>query len=100
MTEEYVAAENISAGLDGIDEMTAKLRELADAGAKMGDALTAGMDSMSREERFNAAMAMWRQFTKIGTAISWVDLSARNARRSVNTLLDVLPDCPEAGDDT
>jgi len=98
-TDEHLAVSNISSALDGIEEMAAKLRELSDAGSRMGDSYTNAVDSMCREKRFDLAMSMWRQFTIMGTAVSWLQLHARSARRNVNTLLDAIPDCPETADE-
>ena len=84
--------ENIDCALDAIEEMTAKLHELADAGAKMGDELTRDMDRLGRDERFEAAMRMWRQFSKIGAATSLLHLHAMGARRNTNSLLSELPE--------
>jgi hypothetical protein len=87
-----INVENIDTALDGIDEMAAKLRELSDAGSKMGDDLTRDMHSMSHEERFDATLDLWRQFSKIGVAVMWLELHARTARRNNNTLLSELPE--------
>jgi uncharacterized NAD(P)/FAD-binding protein YdhS len=62
-TVEYVEA--IDTALDGIEGMTANLRALADAGSKMGDGLTSNIDLITREERFEEAMKMWRQFSRM-----------------------------------
>jgi hypothetical protein len=88
--------ENIVQSLDGIDEMVANLRKLADAGTKMGDDLTRCMDSMARGDRFNAAMELWRQFSKVNAAVAWIDLNARIARRNTNSLLSEIPEGVEA----
>jgi hypothetical protein len=87
-TVKYI--ETINTALDGIEGMTANLRALADAGSKMGDDLTSNIDIMTREERFEEVMKMWRQFSKIGGAISWLELHARTARRYTNSLLSEL----------
>jgi hypothetical protein len=84
--------ENIDASLDGIDEMVAHIRRLSDAGGKMADELTNNMNSMSRSDTFDAAMDVWRQFTKMGAAITWLELHARTARRNTNSLLDMIPE--------
>ena len=84
--------EAIDTAMDGIEEMAARLRELSDAGSKMGDDLTSRMDGMTREDRFEAAMQLWRQFSKIGTALTWLELHTRTARRNANTLLNELPE--------
>jgi hypothetical protein len=89
-TAKYVEA--IDTALDGIDEMTANLRALADAGTKMGDALTNNIDLMTREERFDEVMKMWRQFSKISGAITWLELHARTVRRNTYSLLSELPE--------
>jgi hypothetical protein len=87
-TVKYI--ETINTALDGIEGMTANLRALADAGNKMGDELTSSIDLMTREERFEEAMKMWRQFSKMGGAISWLELHVRTARRYTNSLLNEL----------
>jgi hypothetical protein len=88
--------ENIVRSLDEIDEMVANLRKLADAGTKMGDDLTRCMDSMARGDRFDAAMNLWRQFSKVNTAVAWIELSAMIARRNTNSLLTEIPEGMEA----
>jgi hypothetical protein len=93
-TVKYVGA--IDTALDGIEEMTAILRDLADAGTKIGDALTNNIDLMTREERFDEAMKMWRQLSKVGNAISWLELHARAARRNTNSLLSELSESNES----
>jgi hypothetical protein len=82
--------ENIIAALDAIEGNTARLRSLADTGSKIGDDMTNNVTGMSREEQFNAAMEIWRHFSKIGAAITWLELNARTARRNANSLLSEL----------
>jgi hypothetical protein len=93
-TVEYVEA--IDTALDGIEGMTANLRALADAGSKMGDGLTSKIDLITREERFEEAMKMWRQFSRISGAITWLELHVRTARRYTNSLLSELSESNES----
>lgn len=81
---------NVANALHEVGQILTRLRALADAGLKMGDDLTNGLDSMSRDERFEAAMQMWRQFSKVSSACTFVELNTQAAVRNTNTLLSEM----------
>lgn len=84
--------ENVDSALTDLEAMMSRLRAVVDDGEKLGDSLSMNLDVLSREEKFRAALSLWRQFSKIQTALTWMELYIRAARRNTNTLLESIPE--------
>lgn len=79
--------ECVSDALFDMEEKLKTLRQLVDASSAMAEKLTGDMQAMTHNQRFEAAMDIWRHLSKVGTAAMWLDIHTGTARRHTNYLL-------------
>ena len=83
-------ANRLSDTLSDIDEKLATLRQLVDQASSRAENLTVDIFAMSRQERFDASMEIWRLISRISSAAAWIDIHKGTAHRYTNSILSEI----------
>jgi len=78
---------------DALNDMEGKiktLRELIDVANSRAENLTVDIFGMSRQERFDASMEIWRLLSRINSAATWIDVHKGAAQRYTNSILSEI----------